>query len=74
MRSVVEIIISARRKIINNIFNISPSKYLDNKNHYHESTLIIKCARFIFNTIIKKHNIKVTVSTHFLMKRAEYYN
>ena len=67
MRSVVEIIIAERRTIINNIFNISPSKYLDYKHHYPENTLIIKCASFIFN-IIRNHVIKVTVSTHFFIE------
>ena len=35
----------------NDIFHISPSKYFDNKHHYPERTLIIKCASFIFNII-----------------------
>ena len=51
MLIVMEIIISERRTIINDIFNISPSKYFDNKHHYPESTLIIKCASFILNII-----------------------
>ena len=51
MLSVVEIIISEHRTIINNIFNTSPSKYIYNKHHYPESRLIIKCASFIFNKI-----------------------
>ena len=38
MRSVVEIIISAHRTIINNIFNISLSKYFDNSSSSSSSS------------------------------------